>query len=113
VPRRRGHRRRRQAAPGFPPGRPQFGSLAGQRYDVPITELFDLAASAPADTGHYRSRILSVQQTGDAAFVTVAEEGYWGTMSFVDYLSLARIDGQWTIVSKLFAHTHGEPPDLG
>ena len=90
-----------------------FGSLAGQRYDVPITELFGLAASAPADTGRYRARILSVQQTGDAAFATVAEEGYWGTVSFVDYLSLAKIDGQWTIVSKLFAHTHGEPPELG
>ena len=40
----------------FHPDARMFGSLAGQRYDVPITELFDLAASAPADTGHYRSR---------------------------------------------------------
>ena len=60
----------------FHPDARMFGSLAGQRYDVPITELFTLAASAPADTGRYRSRILSVQQTGDAAFATVAEEGY-------------------------------------
>ena len=97
----------------FHPDARMFGSLAGQRYDVPITELFDLAASAPADTGRYRSRILSVQQTGDAAFATVAEEGYWGTVSFVDYLSLAKIDGQWTIVNKLFVHTQGEPPNLG
>ena len=90
-----------------------FGSLAGERYDVPIEELFDLAVSAPADTGLYRSRILAVQQTGDAAFATVAEEGYWGTVSFVDYLSLAKIDGTWKIVSKLFAHTGGEPPEMG
>jgi hypothetical protein len=90
-----------------------FGSLAGERYDVPISELFDLAASAPADTGRYRSRILSVQQTGDAAFATVAEEGYWGTVSFIDYLSLAKIDGTWRIVNKLFAHTGGEPPEMG
>ena len=90
-----------------------FGSLAGERYDVPIEELFDLAVSAPADTGRYRSRILAVQQTGDAAIATVAEEGYWGTVSFVDYLSLARIDGTWKIVSKLFAHTGGVPPELG
>ena len=41
-----------------------FGSLAGTRYDVPIEELFALAESAPADTGNYRSRVLSVQQTG-------------------------------------------------
>lgn len=89
-----------------------FGSLAGERYDVPISELFDLAASSPADTGRYRARILSVHQTGDAAFATVAEEGYWGTVTFVDYLSLARINRTWKIVNKVFAHTGGEPPDM-
>lgn len=89
-----------------------FGSLAGERYDVPISELMEMSAKAPADTGSYRSRILSVQQTGDAALATVAEEGCWGTVSFIDYLSLARINDRWTIVSKLFAHTGGEPPDF-
>jgi len=88
-----------------------FGSLAGTRYDVPIEELFALAESAPADTGKSRSRVLSVQQTGDAAVAVVAEEGYWGSVSFIDYLQLARIDGTWKIVSKLFAHTGGEPPE--
>src|SRR4051794_1693521 len=48
------------------------GSLAGERYDVPIEELFALAQSDPADTGSYRSRVLSVQQTGDAAVGVVA-----------------------------------------
>lgn len=89
-----------------------FGSLAGERYDVPIAELFALAESAPADTGNYRSRILSVQQTGDAAMAVVAEDGCWGTVSFVDYFQLAQIDGTWKIVSKLFAHTSGEPPEF-
>jgi hypothetical protein len=53
------------------------------------------------------------RQTGDAAFATVVGEGYWGTVSFVDYLSLAKIDGTWKIVNKLFAHTGGEPPGMG
>ena len=88
-----------------------FGSLAGERYDVQIEELFTLAQSAPADTGNYRSRVLSVQQTGDAAVAVVAEEGYWGTVSFIDYFLLARIEGVWKIVCKLFAHTGGEPPE--
>ena len=88
-----------------------FGSLAGERYDVPIAELFSLAESSPADTGSYRSRVLSVQQTGDAAVGVVAEEGYWGSLSFIDYFLLARIDGGWKIVCKLFAHTAGEPPE--
>src|SRR5918998_5601150 len=88
-----------------------FGSIAGERYDVPIEELFSLAESEPADTGSYRSRVLSVQQTGDAAVGVVAEEGYWGSISFIDYFQLARIDGGWKIVCKLFAHTGGEPPE--
>jgi hypothetical protein len=88
-----------------------FGAFAGTRYDVPIADLFALAESSPADTGSYQSRVLSVQQTGDAALAVVAEEGYWGTVSFIDYLLLARIDGTWKIVCKLFAHTGGEPPE--
>ena len=88
-----------------------FGSIAGERFDVPIEELFKLAESEPADTGNYRSRVLSVQQTGDGAVGVVAEEGYWGSVSFIDYFLLARIDGNWKIVCKLFAHTGGEPPE--
>jgi hypothetical protein len=88
-----------------------FGSLAGERFDVPIEELFALAESEPADTGNYRSRVLSVQQTGDAAVGVVAEEGYWGRVSFIDFFLLARIEGDWKIVCKLFAHTAGEPPE--
>ena len=87
-----------------------FGDLAGTRYDVPIQKLFDMAAQDPADTGNYQSRILSVTQLGDVATATVAEEGYWGTVSFVDFLSLCRIEGSWKIVNKTFAHLGGEPP---
>ena len=78
-----------------------FGSLAGERYDVPISALMEMSASSPADTGHYQSRILSIHQTGDAALATVAEEGYWGTVSFTDYLSLSRINGRWKIVNSV------------
>jgi hypothetical protein len=87
-----------------------FGDLAGTRYDVPIQALFDMAAEGPADTGNYQSRILSVTQVGPVATATVTEEGYWGTVSFVDFFSLCRIDGAWKIVNKTFAHTGGEPP---
>jgi hypothetical protein len=40
----------------------------------------------------------------------VVEEGFWGTVSFVDFLALCRIDSRWRIVNKTFAHTGGEPP---
>jgi hypothetical protein len=66
-----------------------FGSLAGTRYDVPIAELVALAKSAGRHR-QLRSRILSVQQTGDAAVAVVAEESHWGTVSFIDYLQASR-----------------------
>ena len=87
-----------------------FGSLAGTRYDVPIQGLFDMAAEGPADTGNYQSRILSITHVGDVAIATVSEEGYRGTVSFLDFFSLCRIDGTWKIVNKTFAHVGGEPP---
>jgi hypothetical protein len=87
-----------------------FGSVGGARYDMPIAEFIKLAADEPGDTGHHRARIVSVDQTGDAAVAVVVEEGYWGALSFVDYLQLTRIGGSWKVVSKLFAHTGGEMP---
>ena len=87
-----------------------FGELGGTRYDLAIQALFDMAAEGPADTGNYQARILSVTQVGDAATAMVAEDGYWGTVSFVDFLSLCRINGTWKIVNKTFAHTGGQPP---
>jgi hypothetical protein len=88
-----------------------FGSVAGTRYDMPIAEFIGLAVKEPGDTGSHRARILSVQQTGDAAVAEVAEEGYWGSLSFVDDLQLARIEGTPKVVSKLFAHTGGDVPE--
>ena len=88
-----------------------FGQLAGARVDIPISEFVAMAVGQPADTGTYRGRVLSVTQVGDAAAAVVAEEGCWGSVSFVDFFTLARIDSNWRIVSKTFAHTGGRPPD--
>jgi hypothetical protein len=87
-----------------------FGSLAGERFDVPIEELFELARARRRHRQLPVARPL-VQQTDDAAVGVVAEEGYWGTVSFIDYFQLARIEGDWKIVSKLFVHTGGELPE--
>jgi len=91
-----------------------FGQLAGARVDIPIGELIELSVKAPLDSdGRYRGRLTQVVQTGDAAVATIVEDGCWGTVSFVDFLSLARIDGTWKIVNKTFAHTGGTPPAFG
>ena len=87
-----------------------FGEVAGERYDMPITEFFEVAEAEPADTGNHRGRVLSVHQVGDAANAVVAEDGYWGTLSFIDFFTLNRIEGDWKIVNKTFVHTGGELP---
>ncbi len=65
----------------------------------------------PLDSdGSFRARITSVEQVGDAARVTLEEDGCWGNLSFVDHFTLTKIDGAWKIVNKTFAHTGGEMP---
>ncbi len=98
-------------AEAFHPDARMYGAIGAQRFDVPIAEFAKLVTESPADAaGTYRARIASVEQTGDAATAIVVEEGFWGTMSFTDFLSLCRIEDRWRIVTKTFAHTGGELP---
>lgn len=95
----------------FHPDARMFGQAEGQRYDLPISDYFDFAATAPGNSeGNYRARVLSIQQTGDAAIVVAVEENCWGSVSFIDYFSLSRIAGEWKVVNKIFAHTGGKMP---
>lgn len=95
----------------FHPDARMFGSLAGDRVDIPIGEMIKLVVAQPPNAGGtFRGEITSVDEQGDMARAVVEEEGFWGSVSFVDYFSLARIDGDWRIVNKVFAHTGGTPP---
>ncbi|MFC5760047.1 MULTISPECIES: nuclear transport factor 2 family protein [unclassified Rhizobium] len=58
--------------------------------------------AAPPGTQPYMD-IDSIDIAGDAATVKVTDE--FAGMRFTDYLSLLKIDGRWTIVSKLY-HLH-------
>jgi hypothetical protein len=88
-----------------------FGALGDQRFDVPIASMIEMTAAQPMNAaGNYRATITTVASTEDAATATVEETGCWGTVSFVDYFLLSRIDGTWKIVAKCFAHTGGEMP---
>jgi hypothetical protein len=86
-----------------------FGSLGGQRVDVPIAEMIEMVKAQPMGET-YEARITSVEQVGDAARVTLDETGCWGSVSFTDFFGLSKIDGEWKIVGKVFAHTGGEMP---
>ena len=88
-----------------------FGSLGGQRFDMPIGQMFEMVAAQPMNTGgNYSARVTSVEQVGDVATATLEETGCWGAVSFIDIFALAQIDGSWKIVNKVFAHTGGEMP---
>lgn len=95
----------------FHPDARMYGAVGDQRFDTAVAEFAEVVAASPADgAGTFRARISSILQAGDAASAIVVEDGFWGTLSFVDFLSLCRIDGRWRIVSKTFAHTRGEMP---
>jgi hypothetical protein len=94
---------------GFHEDAQMYGAVGDDRYDEPITEYIKLMAESPGGAT-MRGRITSIAQAGDAASATVAEDGFWGTMSFVSFLTLSRIDGRWWIVNKNFAHIGGEMP---
>src|SRR4051812_26445945 len=98
----------------FHPEARMWGSLGGQRFDVPIGDMIAMLDGKPVDVdGSYVATITAAAQTEDTAEVTLAEEGFWGTVSFVDFFSLAQLDGEWKIVNKTFVHTGGEPPAAG
>jgi Putative lumazine-binding len=86
-----------------------FGSLGGDRVDIPISQMIDMVKAKPMGET-YEAQITAVEHAGDAATVTVEETGCWGSVSFTDYFLLSRIDGDWKIVAKAFAHTGGEMP---
>jgi hypothetical protein len=93
---------------GFHADAQMYGAVGDDRYDEPITEYIKLMTESPGGST-MQGRISSVVQAGDAASATVVEEGFWGTLSFVSFLALARIDGHWRI-NKNFAHTGGQMP---
>src|ERR1700757_1465 len=77
----------------FHPDARMYGSVGGQRFDIPINEMIAMSATQPADAdGSYRASIRSVEEEGDAAIAILVEEGFWGVLSFVDFFSLAKID---------------------
>ena len=88
-----------------------FGEVFRTRYDAPICAFFELCKKHPLGRGgRYRSRIVSITRVGGAAMAMVAEDGCWGTASFVDFFTVTRIGGAWKITNKTFVYTGGKIP---
>lgn len=96
----------------FHPDARMFGHIDSLAHAIPISGFFEMVAGAqgqPMAGPNYKARIGSIQQTGDAAVAALVEQDYLGC-DFVDYFSLARIQGRWQIVNKTYAHTGGKLP---
>lgn len=56
-----------------------------------------------ADEAQRKRRIVSVDRSGDAAIAKIELD--YPTVTFIDYMTLHKIDGQWKIVHKAFQAT--------
>lgn len=93
----------------FDPRAWMFGSIGGERVDIPIGEMIEMLTAQPMGET-YRVRITSVEQVGNAARVTLDETGCWETVAFTDFFAPSKIAGEWKIVSNVFVHTGGVLP---
>ena len=75
-----------------------------------LTDFFAMVAQQPGMAGpNYKAVIRTIDISGDAGVAVLVETDYFGC-DFVDYFSVARIDGRWQITNKTYAHTGGQPP---
>jgi hypothetical protein len=94
----------------FHPNAQMMGHIGPMDTYVPIEEFFKMVEAHPGMAGpEYRATIRSIDLSGDAGVAVLVERDYIGC-DFVDYFSVARIDGVWKITNKTYAHTGGQPP---
>jgi hypothetical protein len=74
------------------------GKLEWLTLDMFINDI--KAAGAASKEGKAHWEVLELDMTGDAAVAKVSDD-YMG-ITFTDYLSLLKIDGQWRIINKLY-----------
>ena len=85
------------------------GYLGDQLMIVPIQGLYDFVASnpAPAASGEpFGVEVRSIHVAGNTAVAVIAEHSYLG-FEFIDSFQMLKIDGQWTIISKVFTTVAG------
>jgi hypothetical protein len=76
----------------------------------PITDFISFVAGQPGLAGpDYQAVVRTIDLAGDAGVAVLVETDYMGC-DFVDYFTVARIDGRWQITNKTYAHTGGAPP---
>jgi hypothetical protein len=94
----------------FHPDARMFGHIGEMAAYVPIGDFIGMVESSPSMAGpNYSADVRTVDVIGDAGVAVLVEHDYLGC-DFVDYFTVARIDGRWWITCKTFAHTGGSMP---
>jgi hypothetical protein len=94
----------------FHPDARMFGHIGEMGAYVPIGDFIGMVEGSPSMAGpDYSADVRTVDVIGDAGVAVLVEHDYLGC-DFVDYFSVARIDGRWWITNKTFAHTGGSMP---
>lgn len=94
----------------FHPSAMMMGHIGPMDTYFPIEQFFGMVAAQPGMAGsNYKAVTQSIDITGDAGVAVLAETDYFGC-DFVDYFSVAKIEGRWWITNKTYAHTAGSPP---
>ena len=68
----------------------------------PFIEDIASSPSMKSNNDPYNTEIRSIDIEGDVASVILAETGFRGVASLVDFFHLIKTDGNWHIISKLF-----------
>lgn len=92
----------------FHPKAMLYWNRDGQFAERTSAEYIAGATGKPAaDEAQRKRRIESLDVTGDAGMAKVVLE--YPAVTFTDYLSLLRIDGEWKIINKIF-HVERKAP---
>jgi hypothetical protein len=91
----------------FHPSAVMCGYLGEELLSGGPERFFEDVGDAPSmeSTGApYVAETVSVEVVGDAASLRIDETGFFGSLSFTNWFHVIRdADGEWRIVSKLFA----------
>jgi len=95
----------------FHPAARMAGGFGAELDDnTPIADYISWVAVQPVLAGpEFRSVVRTIDLSGDAGMVVLLLSD-WAEADFVDYLSVARLDGHWQITNKTYAHVGGVAP---
>ena len=94
----------------FHPSARMVGKWGDHPVDVPIADFIGEVEANPHMAGPaYGATVRSIDLTGDVGVAVLVETDYLGC-DFVDYFTVARLDGRWQITQKSYAVTGGLPP---